>query len=126
MRVALGKVPGVASVDVTLKRGVAAIGLVDGNAVTLAQLRQVVKEAGYASRDAVVTVRGTIGSRDGATVLAVTGTAEIFRLEASPDAPGVLTASLSGVNVEVTGTVIETDTAAKTPAVLQATKITRR
>ena len=55
MSVALKKVDGVSSVNVTLKRGVAHIALDAGNSVSLPQLRGIIKDAGYTTRDAVVT-----------------------------------------------------------------------
>ena len=83
MRVALEKVDGIESVSVTLKRGVAHITLAKGNTVTMAQLRRIIKEAGYTSRDATVTAVGTVRAEGSSLTLAVAGTAEVFDLSAA-------------------------------------------
>ncbi len=106
MRVAVGKLRGVESVDVTLKRGVAHIRLAAGNRVTLAQVRQIIKEAGYTSREATVAVLGRIERSGGTSILLVSGTGERFRLEQAAGAPAVLNgAGRPGSTVEITGTV---------------------
>jgi hypothetical protein len=76
--VALEKVDGIESVSVTLKRGVAHITLAKGNTVTMAQLRRIIKEAGYTSRDATVTAVGTVRAGGSGLTLTVAGTREVF------------------------------------------------
>ena len=106
MRVAISKVDGVEAVDVTLKRGVAHIRLREGNTITLAQLRRIIKDAGYSSRDAVVTAIGRLTTRGDGRGFAVAGTKEVFRLEADPAAPQALKAAGSQeTTAEVEGTV---------------------
>ena len=83
MSVALKKVDGIDSVNVTLKRGVAHLTLKPGNTVTLTQLRGIIKDAGYTTNDAVVTVRGTAVRRGPELVFEVSGTPE--RLQIVPD-----------------------------------------
>ncbi len=105
MRVALEKVDGIESVSVTLKRGVAHITLAKGNTVTMAQLRRIIKDAGYTSRDATVTVAGTVRAAGSSLTLAVAGTKEVFDLSAGK---GQSLADLErGVDhlVEVSGTI---------------------
>jgi hypothetical protein len=80
--VALEKVDGVDSVNVTLKRGMAHVTLAAGNRVTLADLRRIVKNAGYSSREATVTVVGVVRSHDRELRLVVSGTSEVFDLTA--------------------------------------------
>ena len=75
MSVALNNVKGIASVDVTLKRGVARLVLKPGNTVTLAQLRKIIKDAGYTTAEAVITARGAVVLRGDRLELDVTGTA---------------------------------------------------
>lgn len=82
MRVALEKVDGIQSVSVTLKRGVAHMILKKGNTVRLTDLRRIIKEAGYTSRDATVTVVGTVRTAGPHLTLAVEGTSELFELGA--------------------------------------------
>lgn len=106
MRVALTKVDGIEAVDVTLKRGVAHMRLREGNTVTLAQVRRIIKDAGYTSRDASVIAIGRVTSRSDGRSLIVSGTREVFRLEGDPAAPQALTAVPSqDVTAEVQGTV---------------------
>jgi hypothetical protein len=80
VRVALEKVEGIESVSVTLKRGVAHITLAKGNTVTIAQLRRIIKDAGYTSRDATVMVAGTVRAERSGLSLTVSGTKEVFDL----------------------------------------------
>ena len=125
MRVALSKVDGVASVEVTLKRGVAVIRLREGNAVTLSKLRGIIKDAGYTSQDAAVTAIGRIVARDGALQLTVEKTQEAFRLEAHAETPDALRGvgrSQNGL-VEVTGVVPPSAAGATSPSTLRARAI---
>ena len=71
---AVGKVEGVESVEVSLQRGVADVRLRAGNTVTLARLRQIVKSNGFVPQDASVVVSGQIVARGTAPALAVSGT----------------------------------------------------
>lgn len=110
MSVALKKIDGISSVNVTLKRGVAHIGLEQGNAVSLPQLRQVIKDAGYATREAVVTARGTVLRRRDRLVLDVTGTSTSLVLAPDPATPAAFTALETSaapgqMRVEIVGTV---------------------
>ena len=68
------KVDGVESVDVSLERASAAINLRPGNRITLAQLRQIIKNNGFSAKEATVTVVGTLTERGGKPALTVTGT----------------------------------------------------
>ena len=128
MRVALSKVDGVTSVDVTLKRGVAHIGLLEGNRVTLTALRRIVKDAGYTSGDAAVTAVGHVVSKAGARQFVVEGTNEIFRLEADAREPAAqpgTPAPQSGL-VEVAGTATPPASGTKLPETLRVRTMTAR
>jgi hypothetical protein len=105
--VALGKLDGVTTVDVTLKRGVAHIALKPGNTVTLTQLRQTVKDAGYSSGAAVTTAIGRLSAAGRQKVLSVAGTSMTWVLEADAGTPPAasLAAMAEGTTVEVTGTI---------------------
>lgn len=84
MRVAVRKLEGVESVEVSLERGQASIRLRPGNRVTLQHLRQLVKNNGFSSREATVTVFGEL-LQDGADiVLSVAGLNVV--LTVAPDA----------------------------------------
>jgi copper chaperone CopZ len=67
--VAVRKVEGVESIDVSLEKAVADIRLKPGNRVTLAQLRAAIKKNGYATRDADVEARGKIVLSNGTAML---------------------------------------------------------
>ena len=87
MRVAVKKLPGVQSVEVSLERAVTEIRLTAGNTITLAQLRKLLKDGGFNSGPADVEVIGTLTQRDGAPAVVVTGTSESFRLTADAKNP---------------------------------------
>jgi copper chaperone CopZ len=67
--VALKKLDGVESVDVSLERSTADIRLKAGNGITLPQLRRIIRQAGYPTKDAEVVARGTIVERNGKPAL---------------------------------------------------------
>lgn len=54
------KVEGVSSVAISLKDGLTVIELREGNTVTFAQLRTVIKNNGFGSKDARVVARGSL------------------------------------------------------------------
>ena len=74
------KVEGVESVDVSLERASAAINLRPGNRITLAQLRQIIKNNGFSAKEATVTVVGTLTERGGKPALTVSGTDVVWLL----------------------------------------------
>ena len=69
MRVALLKIAGIESAEVSLTTATADIRLKPDNRLTMAQLREVLKKNGYPTRDAQITARGRIVERDGRRVL---------------------------------------------------------
>lgn len=69
MSVAIKKLDGVESVDVSLDKAAADIHLKAGNTITLPQLRRIIRQAGYPTRDAQVDARGTIVERNGKATL---------------------------------------------------------
>ena len=105
MRVALEKVDAIETVSVTLKRGVAHITLKKGNTLTMADLRRIIKEAGYASRQATVTVVGTAQGAGSRFTLTVTGSREVFDLEAEPGRSLAEVERRIDRTVEMTGTI---------------------
>jgi copper chaperone CopZ len=58
--VAVKKLDGVESVDVSIEKANADIRLKPGNAITLPQLRRTIRQAGYPTRDARIEARGTV------------------------------------------------------------------
>jgi copper chaperone CopZ len=67
--VAVRKLDGVESVDVSLDKASADVRLKPDNHLTLSQLRAAIKRNGYATRDAAIEARGRIVERDGQRVL---------------------------------------------------------
>ena len=65
MRVVLEKMPGVEWVEVSLAKASADINLKEDNPVTMRQLRDVLKKAGYPTADARIDARGQITSTSG-------------------------------------------------------------
>lgn len=80
MRVAIRKLEGVESVEVSLDRGVADIRLRAGNRMTLPQLRQVVKRNGFNARDAAVTVVGELIREAAGPTLSVVGIGAVLTI----------------------------------------------
>ena len=70
------KVDGVQSAQVSLKEGLTILELRSGNKVTLAQLRTVIKNNGFVSKDAVVVAAGTASKNGASGAFEVTGTGE--------------------------------------------------
>lgn len=128
MSVALNKVQGITSVNVTLKRGIAHLTLAPGNSVSLPQLRRIIKDAGYVAQQAVVTARGTVTRRNGDYVLEVTGTSTSVRLTADPAAPRAAADLFrivgAGKSVEIVGAIEAPDDAAKKVDTLRVRSIT--
>jgi hypothetical protein len=83
------KVPGVESARVSLNDGLTILNLKRGNTITLARLRETIKNNGFVSKEATVIVRGDVQIRDGELVLDVSGTRELFVLAADAEARAV-------------------------------------
>ena len=80
VNVALKKVAGVESVDVSLNKGLAAIKLKPGNTVSVPQLWQLIHEKGYTPKATTVSVRGNLANIQGRLQLKVSGTNETLAL----------------------------------------------
>jgi len=87
VRVALRKLTGVESVDVSLERASTVIHLKPGNTVTLAQVRKIIKDGGFNSGAADVEVVGTLLRSDGKVMVLVSGTSESFPVVPDAKAP---------------------------------------
>jgi hypothetical protein len=75
------KVDGVQAARVSLKDGLTILDLKPGNAVTLARLRQIIKNNGFVSKEATVLARG---GANGPRGFVVSGTNEQLSATASP------------------------------------------
>jgi hypothetical protein len=81
------KVPAVSQVRVSLKEGLTVLDLKPGNAVTLADLRLIIKNNGFVPKEAAVFARGQPDERDAATFV-VSGTNERLALSSPPHESG--------------------------------------
>lgn len=82
------KVDGVQNVRVSLKDGLTILDLKAGNTVRLSELRQIIKNNGFVSKEAQVTARGALSTAEGKPIFEVTGTRERFLPSASPQQSG--------------------------------------
>jgi hypothetical protein len=77
------KVPAVAQVRVSLNDGLTILDLKPGNAMTIAQIRQIIKNNGFVSKEAAVVATGAVAP-DRKTFI-VSGTKEELLLTSTPD-----------------------------------------
>jgi copper chaperone CopZ len=70
------RVDGVQSVTVSLKDGLTILDLKPDNTVSLAKLRQVIKNNGFVSKEAQIVARGSTTGGGGAAGFEVSGTRE--------------------------------------------------
>jgi copper chaperone CopZ len=79
------KVEGVEKVSVSLKEGLATLNLKPANALTMAKLRDIIKNNGFVSKEAVIVAHGAPGS---AGVFEVSGTEERLPMTGKPVSEG--------------------------------------
>ena len=84
VNVALKKVPGVDTVDVSLNKGLAAVKLKPGNTVSVPQLWKLLHEKGYTPKTTTISVRGELAGGPGRLQLRVTGTKDVLELAPDP------------------------------------------
>ena len=82
--VALKKVPGVESVEVSLNKGLATVKLKPGNTASVPEFWQLIRDNGYTPKRTMVAVRGELAEPQGHIQLKVTGTKDI--LDVIPEA----------------------------------------
>lgn len=85
--VALKKVAGVESVEVSLNRGIATVKLKPGNTVSVPQLWELIHKNGYTPKATMVSVRGDLANDNGRPELKVSGTKDTLALVADPKNP---------------------------------------
>jgi copper chaperone CopZ len=83
VRVAIMKVPGVESADVSLNKGLATVKLKPGNNIRPSQFWEAIRKNGNTPKNTRVTVRGEVLS--GGAQLRVTNSAETFELKPTPE-----------------------------------------
>lgn len=97
MRVALENLAGVDSVKVSLQKATADIQLDEGNKVTLAQIRRVIRTSGYPTKDAQIVARGKIAAAAGKSVLDLLN-GSTLTIVAGPARAGDAIAEVTGVS----------------------------
>ena len=109
MRVALTKIAGVESAEVSLNQGVAIVRFRPDNRVTVEQVREVVRSNGFTPKAADVRVRGRVIDQDGALALSVPGQNSVYRLLDHPDTAAAIprVRASVGKTVVIEGTVPE-------------------
>jgi len=90
VRVAVQKVEGVESVELSLERAQADIRLLPGNRVTLDRFRKIVKGNGFEPKEAVVSATGTVRDNGGRLMFDVSGVGATLVVAADKTAPGIL------------------------------------
>jgi copper chaperone CopZ len=85
--VALKKMAGVESVEVSLNKGLATVKLKPGNTVSVPQLREAIHKNGYTPKSTAVSVRGDLANVNGQIRLKISGTTETLALAANPKNP---------------------------------------
>ena len=76
------KLPAVSNVRVSLNEGLTILDLKPGNAMTMAELRRIIKNSGYQTKEAAAIARGTPAAN--ALSFAVSGTNEQLALSSPP------------------------------------------
>lgn len=84
VNVALKRVAGVESVDVSLNKALATVKLKSGNTVSVQQLWELIHDKGYTPKRTSVSVRGELASPQGRLQLNVSGTKNILPLVPDP------------------------------------------
>ncbi|HEY7304397.1 MAG TPA: heavy metal-associated domain-containing protein [Bryobacteraceae bacterium] len=82
--VALKKVPGVDTVDVSLNRGLATVKLKPGNAVSVPQFWELLHQKGYTPKTTSVSVQGELEGGPGRLQLKVSHTKDVLNLAPDP------------------------------------------
>ena len=85
--VALKRVAGVESVEVSLNKGLATVKLKPGNTVSVPQLWELIHKNGYTPKSTAVSVRGDLATVNEQLRLKVSGTTETLVLAANPKNP---------------------------------------
>jgi copper chaperone CopZ len=95
--VAVKKLNGIESVDVSLEKATADVRLKPGNTITLPQLRRVIRQAGYPTKDAHIDAQGALVDRNGKPALDLqNGT--FLELATRPSNLGLEIVEVSGIS----------------------------
>ena len=114
------KLPGLESVTVKLNEGRAVLQLKPDNRVTIAEVRERVKQNGFTPREAVVTARGDVVLEGGRLRVRISGIDEIYDVRTTSGSLERRLRSGAGQTFVVTGTIPFEKDPSRTP-VLQVT-----
>ena len=84
VNVALNKLPGVASADVSLNKALVSVKLKPGATVSIPQLWLLFREKGYTPKTTRVLARGEISNPQGRTQIKLSGTGDVIALIPDP------------------------------------------
>lgn len=84
MSVAVKKIPGVESVNVSLNKGLVSITLAPGNKVRMDQIRRAIFDDAFTPKDAKVVAVGRLVPENGKVQFQVAGTNETFPVALTP------------------------------------------
>jgi hypothetical protein len=90
VRVAVGELEGVAALSVSVEDGLARLDLQPDNRLSLARLRHLIEESGFAPREAVVTARAEVQVTGGRLRVTISGVDETFDVEPAAGAAAVV------------------------------------
>lgn len=129
LTVAMKKLQGVETVDISLNKSAAELTLRAGNQVTVEQLRTIIRNNGFTPKEAVVTTIATPARKAGALTLEVNGQPTVLVVGAgsTPDAVKALTraAAEGAAPHTVSGTMSRQPDGAEQIVVQAATPATR-
>jgi hypothetical protein len=129
VRVAVLKLEGVESVEVSLRAARADVRLRRGNRLSLEQFRQLVKNNGFALKEIAATLHGAAREESGKLAIAVTGTGDVLFVAADGKEPAVrkqlgdMVAAKKADSLEVVGVVTTTSDAANEIAVTSVKEV---
>jgi copper chaperone CopZ len=109
--VAIRKLEGVESVQVSLNQGVADVKLKPGNRLDPERIRQAARDSGFTPKGSDVRVAGRLVERGGKPALAVSGVDLVYLLAEDPEARGRLAElekAAPGMELVVSGHLPET------------------
>src|SRR5689334_4715995 len=90
------KVPGVSSVRVSLNDGLTILDFAPSNTVTLANLRQVIRNNGFVTKEAKITARGAVTASGSTAMFEVSGSRERLTVvgHVGPSADAIVTGTV--------------------------------
>lgn len=121
MRVSLTSVSGVASVEVSLEKGLATVKLRPGNTVTLKQLQGAITKNGFTMKESKLVAAGKVIQNGGGSQLQISGSNDILTLV--PESPNTMAIGASDGTIVVEGSISEAPKG-KTPDTIRYRSIT--